>query len=247
MIVRYETKEQKRTARLQLYKDDVFVIAHEATKEYETNLSIEELFASAERLAHYLIENEITDKDSVDFEVDDLEEAIGDEGDTAFLVISLAFVKLCALRKQEPLAIDVAKALVHRCQEYEDFNDLLHNLDKKEHAKRLDGWRADLISYELKTIKKDGCNLQQAREIIKVIVDNAEHYSTTTIEHLLNPLRDTNDQYSHAFDDAINRLKEKLGIKTTTSLNAEEVVLQKTVERQAIVNAGGVGFRSESK
>ena len=40
-----------------------------------------------------------------------------------------------------------------------------------------------------------------------------------TIEHLMNPLRDTNDQYGHAFDDVVNRLKDKLGIKTTTLLN----------------------------
>lgn len=218
MIVRYETKDERRKARLGFYKDDVFVIAYDAIREYETNLSIEELFASTERFANYLIENKITDKEVVDLEVEGFDNAL-DEDDTLFLLLTISFVKLCALRKKEPLAVDVAKTLLPKCQEYEDFNRLLKAMDDKENAKRLDGWRADLIGYELKSINADGCNLQQAREVIEAIVENAEHYSTTTIEHLMNPLRDTNDQYGHAFDDVINRLKDKLGVKTTTLLN----------------------------
>ena len=218
MIVRYETKDEKRKARLGFYKDDVFVIAHEAIAEYEYCLGIEELFASADKFTSYLLANEITDKAAIDFEVADFDNAL-DEDDTLFLLLTISFVKLCALRKTEPLAVNVAKALLPKCQEYEDFNRLLKAMDNKEHAKRLDGWRANLIGYELKSIKQEGCNLEQAREVIEAIVENAEHYSTTTIEHLMNPLRDTNDQYGHAFDDLVNRLKDKLGIKTTTLLN----------------------------
>lgn len=218
MIVRYETKDERRKARLGFYTDDVFVIAHDAIREYECSLAIEELFASADKFTNYLLVNEITDKTAIDFEVDDFDAAL-DEDDTLFLLLSISFVKLCALRKTKPLAVDVAKALLPKCQEYEDFNRLLRAMDDKENAKHLDGWRADLIGYELKSINADGCNLQQAREVIEAIVENAEHYSTTTIEHLMNPLRDTNDQYGHAFDDVVNRLKEKLGVKTTTLLN----------------------------
>ena len=218
MIVQYETKDERRKARLGFYKDDVFVIAHDAIREYECSLAIEELFASADKFTSYLLANEITDKAAIDFEVADFDNAL-DEDDTLFLLLTISFVKLCALRKTEPLAVNVAKALLLKCQEYEDFNRLLKAMDNKEHAKRLDGWRANLIGYELKSIKQEGCNLEQAREVIEAIVENAEHYSTTTIEHLMNPLRDTNDQYGHAFDDLVNRLKDKLGIKTTTLLN----------------------------
>lgn len=218
MIVRYETKDEKRKARLGFYKDDVFVIAYEAIADYDCQLGMEELFASADKFTNYLLVNEITDKAAIDFEVADFDNAL-DEDDTLFLLLTISFVKLCALRKKNPLAVDVAKVLLPKCQEYEDFNRLLRAMDDKENTKCLDGWRADLIGYELKSIKTEGCNLQQAREVIETIAENAEHYSTTTIEHLMNPLRDTNDQYGHAFDDVVNRLKEKLGVKTTTLLN----------------------------
>lgn len=219
MIVRFKTIEEKRAARLQFYKDDVFVIAHEAIKGYKTELSIEELFASAEKFAYDLLANRIADKDLIDYEVDEIKDAFEAEDNSVFLILSLAFVKLCALHKKEPIAENIARAMVHRCHEYEDFNDFLHTLDNKENAKRLEGWKADLIGYELKTIKVDGYNLEEARKVFEAIVENVEHYTPTTIENLLNPLRDINDQYGHAFDDIINRLKEKLVVKTTTLLN----------------------------
>lgn len=246
MIVRYKTKEDKRRARLGFYKDDVFIIVHEAIADYDCQLGVEELFASADKFTSYLLANEITDKAAIDFEVEDFDDALKEDG-TLFLLLTISFVTLCALRKKNPLAVDVAKALLPKCREYEDFNHLLEAMDEKETKKRMEGWRANLLAYELKSIKNENLNLRMAKDVVHSIIENAEHYSTSTIESLLNPLRDTNDQYGHAFDDDINRLKEKLGIKTTTLLSAEEVVLHKTVKNQAIVNAGGVGFRDESK
>ena len=53
-----------------------------------------------------------------------------------------------------------------------------------------------------------------------------------------------NIEHSHKYDAEIKDLYDILNQKSITSLNAEEVVYYKAVDKQAIVKAAGaIGFR----
>ena len=112
------------------------------------------IFCSAERLVNHLLTHGITDKDFMDYEIDDFAETC-DDRDAQFLILTIVYVKLCALRKVNPLAGSVAKALVHRCQEFEAFSDMLGALAGVEHKLMVERGRIDLYHYELKSIGQE--------------------------------------------------------------------------------------------
>ena len=65
------------------------------------------------------------------------------------------------------------------------------------------------------------------------------------IQHILVPLMTTNEQYGNAFDEEVNELKEKLGMKTASLLQPHvegDFVLQKYVENEVDgVKKGAIG------
>lgn len=203
MICKIETETERSAMRLKFYKDDVFVIAHKTIKEMPCNLSLEELFCSAERLAHHLLMNEITDEEFIDFEIDDFEEKC-DDRNVSFLVLGIAFVKLCALRKVNPVAGKVAKSLVHRCQKYKGFTELLGKLDKAEQKRIVDKGRIDLFNYELKTIEKGKPN----PNIINELVNSTLECSVKVIENVIVAFSNFNDEQNHLFDMQLNVLTQ---------------------------------------
>lgn len=96
MIVSFETPIQEREIRIKLYKDDVFLIAQETIKKLNPLLSIETLFASADQFTKFLLENDLAERDVMQFEIDDLRKEISDDK-SFYLLLALSFVKICAL------------------------------------------------------------------------------------------------------------------------------------------------------
>ena len=74
-------------------------------------------------------------------------------------------------------------------------------------------------------------------------VDISDGMDSETIKGQLLVLNKYNIDHGHRFDAEIDALYGKLGFKSKVTLNAEEIVLNKHVEKQAVVNDGGVGFR----
>lgn len=206
MIVSFETPNQKRDTRIKLFKDDVFLIAHETIKKQNLSLSIEELFASADQFTKFLLENDLVDRDVMQYEIDDLRAEISDDL-TFHLLMALSFVKLCALRKVKPNAEDVARAMVGFCQEYDGFTDLLKQLSKTEHARWLENKRADLLTYELKCIEQT-VTVEDGMTVVTAIVDSASGLSPDGMQHVENTLSEVNDKFGHRYQTELDRLRE---------------------------------------
>lgn len=195
MIARFSTPEERRRARLMFFKDDVYVIAHKALQEIPCSLCVEEIFCSAERLAHHLLTHGITDRHFMDYEIDDLTDAC-DDGDALFLTLTVTYVKLCALRKANTMAGEVARALVHRCQAYEGFTELLGELAKAEHQLVVDKGRIDLLAYELKTMEKEMPDAGKINDF----VNSALECSVKVIENVIVAFSNFNETQNHRYD-----------------------------------------------
>lgn len=218
MICKIETETERSAMRLKFYKDDVFVIAHKTIKEMPCNLSLEELFCSAERLAHHLLMNEITDEEFIDFEIDDFEEEC-DDRNVSFLVLGIAFVKLCALRKVNPVAGKVAKSLVHRCQKYEGFTELLGKLDKAEQKRIVDKGRIDLLNYELKTIVSDRSFDEYAEQRMSEYVNATLDCDVDVIKNVIVSFTKYNEKSNHKYSKQLVVLTQGY----TDKLNGKDV------------------------
>lgn len=79
--------------------------------------------------------------------------------------------------------------------------------------------------------------------LLMSFVDISDEMDSETIKGQLLVLNKYNIDHGHRFDAEIDALYGKLGFKSKVTLNAEEIVLNKHVEKQAVVNDGGVGFR----
>ena len=221
MIVLLETPEKRRDIRLRLYKDDVFLIAHEAIKSIKPSLTLEELFASADQFTFFLLENDISDRDIMQYEIDSLKAEVSDEL-SFFLILSLSFFKLGALRETKDNAEKVARALVSFCQEYDGFTDLLKQLSKKEKERWLDNKRIDLLTYELRCIPKEVPSTD-GLTVMNSIVDASLDLSVEGMQHIENVLSEVNDQNGHQYQKELNRLREARKKKSKTILHFDRL------------------------
>ena len=221
MIVLLETPEKRRDIRLRLYKDDVFLIAHEAIKSLKPSLTLEELFASADQFTFFLLENDISDRDIMQYEIDSLKAEVSDEL-SFFLILSLSFFKLSALRETKGNAEKVARALVGFCQEYDGFTDLLKQLSKKEKERWLDNKRVDLLKYELKCISQEVPSTD-GLTVVNSIVDASLDLSVEGMQHIENVLSEVNDQNGHQYQKDLNRLREARKKKSKTLFHFERL------------------------
>lgn len=221
MMVVFETREERRNARIKLYKDDVFLIAQETIKKQNLSLSIEELFASADQFTNYLLENNLADRDVMQYEIDDLLEEVANE-QTFYLLLTLSFVKLCALRKAKTNAVDVARALAGFCQEYDGFTALLKQLVKKEHARWSENKRADLLTYELKCIEKE-TPAEDGKTTIAAIVESALGLTPEGMQHVENTLSEVNDKFGHRYQTELDRLREARKKKSVANINIDRL------------------------
>lgn len=235
MIVIFKTPIQKRNTRIKLYKDDVFLIAQEAIKERDLSLSIEELFASADQITNFLLENDLADRDLMQYEIGDLRKEVSDD-ETFYILLALSFVKLCALRKVYANAENVARALVGFCQEYEGFTDLLKQLSKKEQARWVENKQANLLAYELKCIEKE-VQIEDGDTVVTAIVDSASGLSPDGMQHVENTLSEVNDKFGHRYQTELDRLRETRKKKSESINNIETMF---GISGNQNVNIGGM-------
>lgn len=221
MIVLLGTPAEKRDVRVRLYKDDVFLIAQEAVRELNTTLSMEELFASADQFTKFLLENDLNDRDVMQYEIDDLRKEVSD-GLTFYILITLSFVKLCALRKTNAGAENVARALVGFCQEYDGFTGLLKQLFRKEQSRWLENRRADLLAYELRCIGY-ASPPEDGNTIVAAIVEAASGLSPDGMQHVENTLSEVNDGFGHRYQEDVDRLRRARINKSTNNVYIDKV------------------------
>lgn len=223
MIVLFESPEKRKSTRIKLYKDDVFLIAQEAINKMELSIPLVDLFASAEQFTNFLLDNDLSERDTMKFEIDDLREELPDE-QTFYVLLSLSFVKLCAFRMVKPNAENVARALVGFCQEYDGFTDLLRQLQKKEKARWFENKRADLLTYELKCIEK-GTPAIDGLKVVSIIVDAAsEGLSADNILPVEIALTEVDGKLDgHPFQKEIERLRDARKKKSVSKIEIEKV------------------------
>ena len=222
MMVLFETTEERRNTRIKLYKDDVFLIAQEAINKLKPSIPIVDLFASADQFTDFLLDNDISERDTMQYEIDDLREEVSDE-QTFYVFLALSFVKLCALRRVKTNSENVARALVGFCQEYDGFTDLLWQLQKKEKT-MLENKRVDLLTYELKCIEK-GTPTIDGLKVVSDIVDAAsEGLSADNILPVEAALTEVDEKLGgHPFQKEIERLREARKKKSVSKVEIEKV------------------------
>lgn len=223
MIVTLESPEELRATRIKLYKDDVFLIAQEAINKLQLSLNIVELFASADQFANFLLENDLSDRDVLHYEVDDLKAEVSDEL-TSHILLAVTYIKLCALSKVKPNAESIARALVGFCQEYDGFADFLKQLYKKEHGKIwINNKRINRLNYELRCIEKDTPNVD-AHAIVTAIVDSASvGLSSDMMVPVENTLAEVNDKFGHQFQKQLDQLREARKKKSRAHIKVDKI------------------------
>lgn len=253
MIVRLD-KEQQREERRKLLTckvDVVYAICHDTLKglqkEGRTGMSAVEIFLTARSFVCTMLDMGDLDE-ALEDELDDLEEEADGEND-AIIIMMVASALFLAVSKRQ-IGFD-AKSLIlqiyDRCQDHELFFPMLERLSEKEQARWAEGKRTELFAYELERLEADGGGSNDVRELLSWFGAISDKLDAESVKGLILALGKYNNDHAHAYTKEIDALYEKLGIKTTTLLNADEVVMHKSVEQQAIVGAGGVGFRTESK
>lgn len=221
MMIRFDTREAQRAARMKYITDDVFPIAYNVLQERCVRMSALEIFANATSFTQSLLAMGKNAGLFIQDEVEELKDSVGNDTD-AYLMLIVSLCQLSALRKREPAAPVIAGHLIGYCQQYDDCTTVLMEFANCEHKRWLDGARADLLNYELKSIEAEGGSLDAQREVISALVDNCLGLTSETMERMLAPLMSTNDQYGGAFTPIINQLKEKLGIKTDVRLHIDQ-------------------------
>lgn len=246
MIIQQLSPERERTVRLKLYKDSVFLIAHEEVRPRLHDIGFVEFFVSAVNFAAYLVDNAIADEELMFYELEDVKGELKNHDDY-YLFLAVVFIKLCSVAKHDAQAAGAARALVGFCQEYDGFNRLLKAMDSKEHKLRKEKRLKSLLEEELQALDPDKVDLEQAAGVMSVFVDNSMGLTAHTLEGMLGSLMATNEQYGHAFDADVDRLRQTLFLKTTPQPNRvtiKELVVEKNVEYEiGNVEAGAVGVQ----
>lgn len=248
MIIQQLSPTTIRTARLKMYKDPVFLIAHEAVRPLLRSIDLMTLFVSAQNFAAYLLNNGITDSELMMYELDDARSELSETVDY-HMFIAIVFIQLCSVAKTNTLAARAARSIVDYCNEYDGFCDLLKKFDNKEHRLRRENRLTGLLKQELLDLKPDNVGMEQAARVVQAIVDNCMGLTADSIEKILVPMMTTNEQYAHAFDADVDRLKQRLGLKTTPQgVTIKELVMEKKVENEVgYVEAGAVGIQHNHK
>ena len=246
MIIRIKDMDELRMMRLRLYKDPVFLIGHEKIRPLLQSLDLTELFASAEAFAFHLAKLAVTEESLMEYEVEDVKGELPDASTDYYLLLSVTFFKLCAMRKTLPSAASTARTLVSFCAEYEGFTPLMLSMEDKETKLRAHHRLPTLLEYELTTLSQERLPLKQAQDFIHKFIDNCMALTPSSIENILLPLMATNEQYGNAFDEEVNRLKQKLGMKTDPVIQPlvqGDLVMEKKVEYEVNeVKKDGVGI-----
>ena len=181
-------------------------------------------------------------------ELDDLEDEAGD-GNDGMVIEMLAAALFYALGTHRVgfNSKSVIMKIYGRWNDHPLFFQMMDEASKKEQARWMEGKKIRLLTYELEQIDAEGGASEDVTKLFEAMLSYAEHMDKNSIKEQILFLCRYNLDHQHAYDNSLLALFEKLGIKSTTLLNPDKVIMYENVERQAIVNAGGVGFRNESK
>ena len=216
MIIHLE-KEQLKQARRDLLRDDVYIIFVDALRQYHqegyTTLAPAELYLSAKSFVGDVLQLPDIIEGIADEMDDILDEA--DNKDEAMLIMMVATGVFCAVgKKYKGVDADaVIRIIYDRWVDHPLFLPMLDICAKKEQEKWLEGKKTNLLTCELESMKTDGTTEAEVSDFLHPFLQQVCEYSDDTIEKVLNPLRDLNEQYSGKFDKEVILLKRKLGVR----------------------------------
>lgn len=237
MIIHLD-KDGIRQARRRLLTDDVFVIFVDALRLYHhegvTQLAPAELYLSAKSFVEDVLQ--LPDiMEGIADEMDDILDEADSEDEAMLIMMVAAAVFHAAGRKlkadaagrknmadaagrkngEENDVFDSAAVIGVIFQRWIDhplFFPLLDICAKKEQKKWMEGKQTNLLTCELECMKTDGTSAAEARDFLHPFLEQVCVYPATTIEMVLNPLRDLNERFSGVLDKEVNLLKRKLGV-----------------------------------
>lgn len=216
MIIHLE-KEQLKQARRDLLRDDVYIIFVDALRQYHqegyTMLAPAELYLSAKSFVGDVLQLPDIIEGIADEMDDILDEA--DNKDEAMLIMMVATGVFCAVgKKYKGVDADaVIRIIYDRWVDHPLFLPMLDICAKKEQEKWLKGKKTNLLTCELESMKTDGTTEAEAKDFLHPFLQQVCAYPHETIERVLNPLRDLNEMHSGMFDEEVNMLKRKLGVR----------------------------------
>lgn len=227
MIIQQVSSADMRTVRVKLYKDPVFLIAHEAVRPLLKSTDLVTLFVSAQNFAAYLMANGIMDEEFLLYELEDVRSELTEHEDY-YMFLSIVFIKLCSVAKFNDQAAQTARAIVGYCNEYDGFCDLLKAMDNKEHKLRgenelnylpkgegsfAEGKRNDLLRFELENAAAEG------KEAVREIVETAKEMDVECIKSILFVLGKLNVAHGNMYDSEYNDLYDVYVKKTQVVYN----------------------------
>lgn len=227
MIIQQLTPASVRTTRLELYKDPVFLIAHEVVRPKLQSLDLVTLFVSAKNFAAYLMANGIMDEEFLFYELEDVRSELTEHEDY-YMFLSIVFIKLCSVAKFNDQAAQTARAIVGYCNEYDGFCDLLKAMDYKENKLRgenklnylpkgegsfAEGKRNDLLRFELEHAAAE------SKEAVREIVETAKEMDVECIKSILFVLGKLNVAHGNMYDSEYNDLYDVYVKKTQVVYN----------------------------
>ena len=216
MIIHLE-KEQLKQARRDLLRDDVYIIFVDALRQYHqegyTMLAPAELYLSAKSFVGDVLQLPDIIEGIADEMDDILDEA--DNKEEAMLIMMVATGVFCAVgKKYKGVDADaVIRIIYDRWVDHPLFLPMLDICAKKEQEKWLEGKKTNLLTCELESMKTDGTTEAEAKDFLHPFLQQVCAYPHETIERVLNPLRDLNEMHSGMFDEEVNMLKRKLGVR----------------------------------
>lgn len=231
MIIHLE-KEQLKQARRDLLRDDVYIIFVDALRQYHqegyTTLAPAELYLSAK----YFVGDVLQLPDIIEGIADEMDDIMdeADNKDEAMLIMMVATGVFCAVGKKYKGgdADAVIRIIYDRWVDHPLFLPMLDICAKKEQEKWLKGKKTNLLTCELESMKTDGTTEAEASDFLHPFLQQVCEYSDDTIEKVLNPLRDLNEQYSRKFD------KEVMAMPVRAAMDAGVIRRPSFVEYEAV-------------
>lgn len=227
MIVRL-SREQQKIARRQLLNDVVYILSHDALKQLQsdghTTLSPVEAFLSAQEFCKEILAlPDITE--GLNDEIEDLEGECDGKDETA-MILAVASVQMQALSKRRIGANynEVITLILDYLDGNELFMPLVEQMTRKEEARWVEGKKSDLLNYELKEIELEGGGSEEVRQLFEEYVSFSDKTDSQGIKEAINFLNWYNNNHGHNYDDIIDTLYKKLGIKNIKTQNTKVTV-----------------------
>lgn len=248
-MITHLSKDEITFIRRQLLTDIVYVITHDAIKTMcseHTKLSPVDIYLSAQNFAKTI--SQLSDVDEgLEDEMDDLYHEAANDTEAMFILV-LTAIMLEAVDKKNPTqqTHDTIIKIFQRCQDNPMYMNLLEQFAHKEEKRFAAGKITDLMTYELADIKRNEEGAEAIRTIISGILANVDKTDPETIKSTIILLAKFNIDNNHVIEKELNDLYDKLGYKTTTIQQIQELVLSKHVDNEVNgVAPGAVGIENK--